>query len=128
MKRTPMPPRQSGLKRTRRKRMSNEEKAQAWEFKLAGAGPLCLVCGRLRPLRFVDAHHVVYEQHLTAEQRWDRRNALSVCRKCHDGHHAASRRIPLSALTEDNWAFAREVFGEAAEDYLRARYSPEEGT
>jgi cytochrome c553 len=46
---------------------------------------------------------------------------MAVCADCHERHHNASRRIPLSRLSSTHLEFAREVLGDYADDYL-ARY------
>ena len=72
-----------------------------------------------------DAHHIVYEQELRkcCLPRWDRRDGIALCRPCHDAHHNASRRIPLSALPDQALEFAFEQLGPRAYDYLKRRYS-----
>lgn len=70
-------------------------------------------------------HHVVYEQKVRREGGavWDPRNALTLCDLCHTSHHRrGSKVVPLSALTDGNYAFAVELLGAAAFDYLRRRY------
>jgi hypothetical protein len=79
----------------------------------------CRACGS-REGRF-HAHHVIYRQHIDEAVRWDARNAMAVCADCHERHHNASRRIPLSRLSSTHLEFAREVLGDYADDYL-ARY------
>lgn len=64
------------------------------------------------------AHHCVREQLLRrfartygfdyGTARFDVRNRLWVCESCHEAHHRASRRVPLSALPARVWEFARE--------------------
>lgn len=86
----------------------------------------CASCGASD--RF-QAHHVIYRQHLRARglSEWDPRNALRVCHevcpaRCHARHHNATARINLTALTDDNVAYAFEVLGAGAYDYLRRYY------
>jgi hypothetical protein len=78
-----------------------------------------------------DAHHVVEKQKLKAIGRtdllWDPRNAMRLCKHpCHARHTNASQRVKLSALSNDNFAFAFEVLGAAAYDYLGERYEGED--
>lgn len=70
-------------------------------------------------------HHVVYEQHVIASggDRWDPANALALCVGCHLGHHARQHVLALSALRDENYAFALALLGPAAYDYLRQRYT-----
>lgn len=99
------------------------------------SGP-CAVCGT--PWSEADPHHIIEQQELKRRRLHhlllDERNIMLLCpifwssysgrgERCHERHTNASRRIPLAALTEDNWSFAREVLGEAADDYLTRRYS-----
>lgn len=71
-----------------------------------------------------DPHHVVYEQEL--DRRGvpldDPRNALRLCRSCHFRHHQGNHPIPFNVLTPANVAYAKEVLGEYAMDYLNRRY------
>jgi len=78
----------------------------------------CAVCG----LPADHLHHVVYRQHCPAGTEWDVRNGLALCYGCHEAHHTGARRIRLDVLRRDNLAFAREVLGAAADDYLARRY------
>lgn len=77
------------------------------------------------PRTRVNEHHVVYEQHVrrAGGDRWDPRNALALCVPCHMSHHRRGTKIvPLVALRDENYAFAFELLGAAAFDYLRRRY------
>ena len=74
-------------------------------------------------------HHVVYEQHVRSEggDVFDPRNALRLCVSCHSSHHRRGRRVvPLAALRDENYEFAFELLGRAAEIYLRRRYAGED--
>jgi hypothetical protein len=95
-------------------------------FKAASIGRPCACCDQLYPPLRMKSHHVIYRQHLPVEYEWDPRNAMPVERDHHERHHNASRRIPLTALSEENLEFASEVLGEAAEYYLARRYKTEE--
>jgi hypothetical protein len=116
-------PRHPMRKRRSRGRPAERLKAEMAEFKASVWNRVCASCGGRTYFGGCDAHHVVYKQHLPVELRWDPRNALPVCDDCHERHHNASRRIPLSALTAQNLEFAREVLGAAAGDYLERRYA-----
>lgn len=69
-------------------------------------------------------HHVTYEQEVRRRHgdAQDPRNALTLCAYCHANHHSGARRVPLSALRDENYTFARDLMGTAAYDYLQARY------
>jgi hypothetical protein len=72
-----------------------------------------------------DPHHVVYQQHLIDRglPRFDTRNALRLCRRCHRRHHyEPGWRLPTVALRDVNIAYAALVLGAAAADYLRRYY------
>jgi 5-methylcytosine-specific restriction endonuclease McrA len=101
---------------------SDELREKMAAFKEAALYGRCAACGEFpHPLRTA-AHHVVYRQHVPVEMAWDPRNSMPLHDDCHERHHNASRRIPLSALSEENLEFASEVLGEAAPYYLERRY------
>lgn len=86
------------------------------------AGTACVVCGGDDRLQL---HHVVYEQHVrrAGGNPWDPRDSLTTCTHCHTGHHHGVRsRISLALLRDENYAFAAELLGPAAFDYLRRHY------
>lgn len=72
-------------------------------------------------------HHVCYRQSVRREHgdQWDPRNSLTVCVDCHASHHAGgSGRLLLTALRDENYVFAAELFGApAAFEWLRRRYA-----
>lgn len=70
-----------------------------------------------------EAHHVVYRQHLRDLHlpEWDTRNARAVTLRNHQLHHDGFR-IRVEDLTDENIAYAFEVMGGAAYDYLRRYY------
>lgn len=91
---------------------------------------VCAVCGSGKSW---DAHHVVAKSKLKREGLfwWDTRNALRLCDEfsdndCHGKHTAGEKKVPLSALTDDNISYAFEVLGPRAVDYLRRTYSGED--
>lgn len=57
---------------------------------------------------------------------WDPRNGLTLCGGCHSAHHKRGRIVPIRALRPENLEYARELLGEAAEDYLRRYYGRRE--
>jgi hypothetical protein len=92
----------------------------------------CAACGAEdRPFH---AHHVVDRQELKRRGApiFDPRNALRLCddiernRRCHLNFEYAGLPVALTALTDDNIAFAFEVLGDFAPDYLRERYTGED--
>lgn len=94
-------------------------KSRAW---YASKAKKCVLCPSRSNLML---HHVTYEQHVDREggDISDPRNGLTVCSRCHEGHHGL-HRIALVALRDENYAFAVELFGrDAAYEYLRRRYS-----
>ncbi len=76
------------------------------------------------------AHHVVYEQEVRRRggALHDTRNAMGVCDPCHARHHDGTPwRLALSALTAEHHAFAAELLGDSAGDYLARRYGSSTG-
>lgn len=84
------------------------------------------------------AHHVVDKQTLRKyipgcskkdPRLYDTRNALRLCdsldgARCHMNMEWGNGRVrvPTAKLTNDNIAYAREILGPYAIDYLRAQY------
>lgn len=73
-------------------------------------------------------HHVVYEQEVLRRgfPKYDIRNCLRLCQRCHFNHHYGppEKRLPLSALRPSNVTYAREVLGDDFYiDYLTRRYA-----
>lgn len=90
----------------------------------------CRRCGKVPNRRKGERlfmHHVVYEQHVRREDHAlidDPRNALALCKRCHDLHHTSGPgQIKLSVLhlRFENLAFARMLLGSAWTNYF-ARY------
>lgn len=78
----------------------------------------CRACG----CRAAHTHHVIYRQHIERLKgdRWHPDDALALCVACHGQAHA--HRLPLSALRTENLAFAVDLLGAYAVDYLRRYY------
>jgi hypothetical protein len=84
------------------------------------------------------AHHVVQVKHIkeyTEEPHilYDPRNALRLCNdlsgsNCHGNHHGGGdKRVPLSALRDENFEYAAELLGAGvAYEYLRRGYRGED--
>jgi 5-methylcytosine-specific restriction endonuclease McrA len=107
------------------KRLTDEQREAMAEFKASVQPHPCAACGNTfgyQTWSHQHAHHVVYQQHIDEAVRWDPRNAMSTCSVCHEAHHNASRRIPLSRLSSTHLEFAREVLGDYADDYLKRYY------
>jgi cytochrome c553 len=86
----------------------------------------CQNCGLRRGK--LDAHHVLYEQHLRREglPRFERANALLLCALCHQRHHARSAVLPTSVLRDENLAYLTQSLGAPrALEYLRRYYDAE---
>jgi 5-methylcytosine-specific restriction endonuclease McrA len=97
----------------------------------ANPGTACVSCGALwgdRAERALNRHHAVYRQHVRREggDEWDARNAVTLCTSCHSSHHHRGRVLPLVLLPDSVYAFACELMGAAAYDYLRRRYAGED--
>lgn len=91
----------------------------------------CAICGA----RQVQGHHILRQQDLRrAAQaldleferlRWDDRNRLPLCEKCHGLHHARQRPVPLQVLIKHApkvFQMAREL---ELEESLRRQYADE---
>ncbi len=79
----------------------------------------CRACGR--PAQHV--HHVVLRQHIERLKgdRWHPDDALALCTACHAQAHGL-RRLPVAVLRPENLAFAVDLLGAYAVDYLRRYY------
>lgn len=116
--------RRTGIRPGSPRRLTDEELDQAMDFKRAVLHDPCAACGDPagwpRPW---DAHHVIAAQTLRQhhpDHLYDPRNALSLCRRCHDMHTSAARRIPRSRLRPENEEFAAEL----GLTHLLERYYP----
>jgi hypothetical protein len=72
----------------------------------------------------VHSHHVVYEQHVRKHggDPNDTRNLMPLCLGCHGAHHARMRVIDTERLPAGAVAFAEELLGDYAADYLAQYY------
>lgn len=75
---------------------------------------LCVMCGA-GPF-FADqdrwtwqAHHPVHKQILPEERKWDPRNGVVLCRRCHERHETWTARIPREKLPARCMEFATEL-------------------
>lgn len=70
-------------------------------------------------------HHAIYAQHVerAGGDLNDDRNLVPVAFSCHGAHHGRSRPFELGMLPDSVFAFALELLGPAAFDYLRRRYA-----
>jgi hypothetical protein len=69
---------------------------------------------------------VAYEQHLrhAKSDLWHPDNALTLCRRCHSGHHVRSSTLSVQVLRPENLRFIKLLFGDFADDYVRRYYAP----
>lgn len=122
---------ESTLKQTRLASRSEKKQAtiadpaldaarEAWHRATLADG-VCACCGLRGQMH---GHHAVSRQHVRKRggDEWDLRNRLSLRPACHMAHHAG-RKIDQSKLRPENVAFARELLGEAAQEYLDRHYS-----
>lgn len=99
--------------------------------------PCCAACGRVKG--GWHAHHVVDKRilqdrcGLSGDELYDTRNALRLCQevgsaevRCHFQHENYARLVRTRELTDDNIAYAFEVLGAYAFDYLRSEYDDSE--
>lgn len=118
------------MKRSPLKRRVHRKPAEATPERYAFKEVVWGHCEVCKAIGFVRRHHIVREQHVRLEggDCWNVDNALWVgvdftCR-CHDLHHNASRRIPLSLVPLRAVAFAEGLYGlERARDYLSREYA-----
>jgi 5-methylcytosine-specific restriction endonuclease McrA len=106
MKRTPlnrrMPLKRRGRLNTRRRNQVDRDAAAAWAW-VARSQP-CAACGQSDR---IEGHHVLYAQHVRVAcrsldldyetWRWDVRNLMPLCMRCHQAHHTG-RRLPLELV------------------------------
>lgn len=55
------------------------------------------------------AHHPVHKQILAEARKWDPRNGVTLCRRCHERHESWTERIPLAKLPARCVEFATEL-------------------
>ncbi len=86
--------------------------------------PRCRLCHRP-----AQQHHVIYKQHVRRargnrrDPAADQENALALCREIHHAQ-AHTGGLPLTALRDENYAFAVNLLGAGkAYNYLRRRYA-----
>lgn len=81
----------------------------------------CAVTGSTKEF---EAHHVVEKRWLKANgfPLWDRRNALRLHPDVHGAHTSRMKKIPMSALREENIDYAFEIMGDRAMNYLPENY------
>lgn len=86
-----------------------------------------LRCRKCLTKRAAHGHHVVYEAELESRglPKYDKRNMMALCADCHFNHHHGpyTNMIPLALLSDENVAYAYEVLGSYAFDYLREKYA-----
>jgi 5-methylcytosine-specific restriction endonuclease McrA len=115
----------SPLKRGKRKPKTDDEKQAARAWALPVKAKPCRRCGS-RDL--VEAHHVIGKSQLKRlghhHLLWDERNAMPLCRRCHERHETATDRIPRTLLTEANRDFASDL----GLEWMLDRYYAEDGT
>jgi 5-methylcytosine-specific restriction endonuclease McrA len=106
----------------RRAGVREREGERRW-YAALGDTPRCAACSGPGGQMGIVLHHVVYRQHVrrAGGDEWDPRNALPLCNSCHSLHHHRSRILPIALLPDAALAFAGDLLGDAAENYL-ARY------
>lgn len=101
-----------------KKRHTDRELAAAWRHAVC-AGAACAVCGSKAG---IEGHHVLSQQWLrgialdlrwakeTLERwRWDPRNGIALCQRCHQRHEVASRRVRIAELPYAVFAFVEDL-------------------
>lgn len=72
------------------------------------------------------AHHPLPKRMLPPELKYDPRNGVVLCRRCHEQHEAAFKRVPGDRLPGRVWAFASDVGAWASIAVQRAHPLPQE--
>lgn len=77
----------------------------------------------------LEVHHIVPKRILKregyADRLWDDRNALVLCRRCHERHELAVRRVPFDLLPPQVHDFAEELgLGWVLERYYDTEEQP----
>ena len=88
-----------------------------------------MVCGYCGRAGHWEAHHAVQKQtcRRAGAPLHSPRNALRLCKRCHDRHTTHQDKVPMTALTDDNIAFAREYLGAGpAYEYFVRSYAGED--
>lgn len=83
----------------------------------------CAVCGSRGGY---DAHHVIEKSHLRewGLPQYVAANCLRLCGDCHRRHTERSKKVPLSALRNENIDYAAVLLGAGkAYNYLSRRYA-----
>jgi hypothetical protein len=117
LKRAPLK-RQSKPLRQAKAKVIDRIASEAWAK--GARAKACAVC-RARKGAIIRGHHIVYQQELRRiavdleidleRLRWDDRNRLSLCDRCHERHHNGSRPVSGAVLHKH----APKVFQFAAE-------------
>lgn len=120
------------MKRHRRKETAEKRQRRvefAHEFFMAvtrpgGRAVPCLACSRLSAIQ---AHHVVDKDYIRRRVSkdpavvYDPRNGMPVCRRCHEKHTLAVKRLSIRLIPFPAWEFARE---HNVEHRIEAHYDP----
>lgn len=125
-----------GSTKSRRSVFDDRQMREAWIAHVLATAPVrekkrcCPVCDRQESKQNpLQGHHIVAQEtirrhvrslrlpareaaRLLARLRWDVRNGLPVCTRCHDLHTRAVARIPLALIGRKARQFARELLCE----------------
>lgn len=117
---------QTALKRGRKPKRSDAEKALAERWHTEAARRSCVCCGAPGPC---DGHHLLEKPWIRDACKrlgldpaivvWDQRGFMACCRQCHRRHHDAVKRISWRLLPADVFELAREL---GLEERLRRTY------
>lgn len=134
MKRTPLlrkSPLKAGtarLKVRRRKTVGTVDQRLAFKLVVCHPDAVCAVTDDGPCDGQLEAHHVVAQSWLRRRYGnspllplilWDTRNGMPLCRRHHDRHTLATRRVPFSALTPEHCEFIDAM---GADSYVERTY------
>jgi hypothetical protein len=111
------PPSATPKKPRRKRRRESLPGRKGWTKRVFTLyGRWCLACPPKNQERAVQAHHVIPlstildASHLSekerAERAYDARNGMPVCKRCHERHETATKRIPLGKLLPQHLEWA----------------------
>jgi len=117
---TPLARGTARLKARRRPAVGTVEQREMFKLQVCHPGAVCAVVDDGPCEGELQSHHVVSQQWLRkrfaefgpvglALMLWEPANGMPLCRRHHDRHTLATRRVPLSALTPEHCEFIHNV-------------------
>ena len=102
-----------------RKKLSQKSDRARWNVKLKGEQN-CRNCGAARGLQL---HHAI-PRSMSRAAKYDLRNGVTLCGRCHLGWHRRSVTLFRDIFTDHEWAYISsvELTGQRIEAWLEKRY------